>query len=177
MFTLFFSVQGSLFSFPPDLLACLFIYPWSVGELSVAQLWNYMSCSSPLARVHFPCSLLGQWTPLWWIFRKIETCWRGVFIKMFQDNWSISYKRDDSLGKCLVAAIKLAAEAVRAVAARSSNVEKQNWSRKISTTSLYLLMRSDQKSFVSIPEHYNSDNVTIWTLLITIWPLLIYQII
>ena len=45
---------------------------------------------------------------------------------MFQDNWSISYKRDDSLGKCLVAAIKLAAEAVGAVAARSSNVEKQN---------------------------------------------------
>ena len=41
MFTLFFSVQGSLFSFPPDLLACLFIYPWSVGELSVAQLWKY----------------------------------------------------------------------------------------------------------------------------------------
>ena len=41
---------------------------------------------------------------------------------MFQDNWSISYKRDDSLGKCLVAAIKLAAEAVGAVAARSSNL-------------------------------------------------------
>ena len=69
-----------------------------------------MSYSSPLARVHFPCSLLGQWTPLWWIFRKIETCWRGVFIKMFQDNWSILYKRDDSLGKCLVAATKFDAK-------------------------------------------------------------------
>ena len=28
----------------------------------------------------------------------------------FQDNWSIPYKREESLGKCLVAATKLAAE-------------------------------------------------------------------
>ena len=34
----------------------------------------------------------------------------SLFIKMFQDNWSILYKRDESLGKCLVAATKLAAE-------------------------------------------------------------------
>ena len=27
-----------------------------------------------------------------------------------QDNWSIPYKREESLGKCLVAATKLAAE-------------------------------------------------------------------
>eukprot|EP00090_Calanus_glacialis_P047045 TRINITY_DN9530_c0_g1_i3.p1 TRINITY_DN9530_c0_g1~~TRINITY_DN9530_c0_g1_i3.p1 ORF type:complete len:2633 (-),score=502.34 TRINITY_DN9530_c0_g1_i3:271-7929(-) len=30
--------------------------------------------------------------------------------RVFQDNWSIPYKRDESLGKCLVAATKLAAE-------------------------------------------------------------------
>ena len=29
--------------------------------------------------------------------------------RVFQDNWSIPYKRDESLGKCLVAATKLAA--------------------------------------------------------------------
>ena len=34
----------------------------------------------------------------------------SLFIKVFQDNWSILYKRDESLGKCLVAATKLAAE-------------------------------------------------------------------
>ena len=33
-----------------------------------------------------------------------------MFIKIFQDNRSILYKRDESLGKCLVAATKLAAE-------------------------------------------------------------------
>ena len=30
--------------------------------------------------------------------------------RVFQDNWSIPYKRDESLGKCLVAAEKLARE-------------------------------------------------------------------
>ena len=33
-----------------------------------------------------------------------------MFIKMFQDKRSILYKRDESLGKCLVAATTLAAE-------------------------------------------------------------------
>ena len=33
-----------------------------------------------------------------------------MFIKIFQDNRSILYKRGESLGKCLVAATKLAAE-------------------------------------------------------------------
>ena len=30
--------------------------------------------------------------------------------RVFQDNWSIPYKRDESLGKCLIAATKLAGE-------------------------------------------------------------------
>ena len=30
--------------------------------------------------------------------------------RVFQDNWSIPYKKDESLGKCLVAAAKLAEE-------------------------------------------------------------------
>ena len=172
MFTFFFSVQGSLFSFPPDLLACLFIYPWSVGELSVAQLWNcikeeYVIFQSARTGL-FPVLALRSMRSLWWIFRKIETCWRGVFIKMFQDNWSISYKRDDSLGKCLVAATKFDAKFAARFATKfaAQFVENQNWSWNISTTSLYLLMRSDQKSFVSIPEHYllNREQQTIF------WP-------
>ena len=97
-----------------------------MGELSVAQLWNYTKEDYVIfqsARTGlFPVLALRSMRSLWWNFRKIETCWRGVFIKMFQDNWSISYKIDDSLGKCLVAAIKLAAEAIGAVAARSSNL-------------------------------------------------------
>ena len=37
-----------------------------------------------------------------------------MFIKMFQDNWSILYKRDESLGECLVAVTKLVTEGLLA---------------------------------------------------------------
>ena len=177
MFTLFFSVQGSLFSFPPDLLACLFIYPWLVGELSVAQLWKYTKEEYVIfqsARTgSFPVLALRSMRSLWWIFRKIETCWRGVFIKMFQDNWSISYKRDDSLGKCLVAAIKLAAEAIGAVAARSSNLLRIRTEVERYQLHLSILMWSDQYTrslfiIINIIDHYSlqrEQQTTFWTCL------------
>ena len=47
---------------------------------------------------------------------------------MFQDNWSILYKRDDSLGKCLVAATKFDAKFAARFATKfaAKFVENQN---------------------------------------------------
>ena len=51
-----------------------------------------------------------------------------MFIRIFQDNRSILYKRDESLGKCLVAAIKLDAKFAARFATKfaAQFVENQN---------------------------------------------------
>ena len=51
-----------------------------------------------------------------------------MFIKIFQDNRSILYKRGESLGKCLVAATKLAAKFAARFATKfaAKFVENQN---------------------------------------------------